>query len=118
MYSQLIKMKIILLTAFLVLFLPSACGKGYFESSVPIKKLLENPRDYENKPVYVEGEVNEVLSLLVVKYFTVKDNTGEIIVVTERILPRKGEKIKVKGRVAEAFSLGDKTLTVFKEERD
>jgi len=56
--------------------------------------------------------------LFVIKYFTVKDSTGEIVVVTDRILPKKGEKIKVRGRVAEAFSVGDKSLTVFKEERE
>jgi len=118
MIYHLTGMKIILLASFLILCFLLACEKGYFESSVPIKKLLENPRDYENRTVNIEGEVNEVFSLLVVKYFSVKDDTGEIIVVTERILPKKGEKIKVKGRMVDAFSIGDKTLTVFKEERD
>ena len=118
MYHRLIRTKIILLFSFFILVCVPACDRGYFESPVPVKKLLENPREYESRTVYIEGEVNEVFSLLLVKYFTVKDNTGEIIVVTERILPKKGEKIKVKGRMVDAFSIGDKTLTVFKEERD
>ena len=118
MHYQFTRIKIILLFSFLILVFLSACDRGYFESSVPVKKLLENPRDYESKTVYIEGEVSEVFSLLVVKYFTVRDNTGEIIVITERILPKKGEKLKVKGRIVEAFSIGDKTLTVFKEEKD
>jgi len=118
MISHLKWMKIILLTSFLILFFLQGCEKGYFGSPAPIKKLLENTREYDNRAVYIEGEVNEVFSLFVIKYFTVKDSTGEIIVVTDRILPKKGEKIKVRGRVAEAFSVGDKTLTVFKEERD
>jgi hypothetical protein len=118
MYNQQIRTKIILIGTLIILCFLSGCDKGYFESSVPIKKLLENPRDYDNRPVYIEGQVEEVYSLLVVKYFSVRDNTGVIIVVTERILPKKGEKIKVKGRVADAFSIGDKSLTVFKEERD
>jgi hypothetical protein len=117
MIYPLTRIKIILLASFLILLFLSGCERGYFGSSVPIKKLLENPRDYDNRTVYIEGEVTEVFSLLVVKYFTLKDNTGEIIVVTERILPKKGEKVKVKGRMAEAFSIGDKTLRVFKEER-
>jgi len=118
MYNQQIKAEIILLVTFFILCFMSGCDKGYFESVVPIKKLLENPRDYDNRTVTIEGQVEEVYSLLVVKYFSVRDNTGVIIVVTERILPKKGEKIKVKGRVADAFSIGDKSLTVFKEERD
>jgi len=118
MISTLASMKILLLTSFLFMFSLQGCEKSYFESPVPINKLLENPRGHENRVVYIEGEVTEVVSLFVIKYFTVKDDTGEIIVITERILPKKGEKIKVRGRVAEAFSVGDKSLTVFKEEKD
>jgi len=43
---------------------------------------------------------------------------GQIVVVTDRILPKRGEKIKVKGSIAEAFSIGDQSLTVFREERE
>jgi cob(I)alamin adenosyltransferase len=45
----------------------------------------------------------------------IKDDTGEIAVVTERSVPRKGEQIKVIGKVEEAFSLGDQQLIVIKE---
>lgn len=38
--------------------------------------------------------------------------------VTERPLPRKGQRIKVKGTVQEAFSLGEETLRVVVEEAE
>jgi len=83
--------------------------------ATPIKKILDNPRDYSNKSVTVSGEVTELFSLFVIKYFVVKDGSGEIIVVSQNPLPAKGSKITVKGTVQEAFSLGDQQLLVIME---
>lgn len=84
-------------------------------TATPIKKILDNPRDYSGKPVTISGEVTEVFSLVVIKYFVVKDRTGEIIVVTQKPLPKKGSKITAKGTVQEAFSIGDQQLIVIME---
>ena len=83
-----------------------------------IGKILQNPRDYTGKTVTISGEVTEVFSFLVIRYFIVRDKTGEIAVVTERPLPKRGNKIKVKGRVEEAFSIGDKQLIVIVEKKE
>jgi hypothetical protein len=102
-------------TALLLIFLTIllvGCGSLF---STPIGKILENPRDYEDKTVTISGEVTEVFSLLIIKYFTVKDDTGEIVVITEKPLPKPGTKMKVKGTVREAFSLGDKSVVVIIE---
>ena len=84
-------------------------------TATPIKKILDNPRDYSGKPVTISGEVSEIFSLIVIKYFVVKDRTGEIIVVTQKPLPKKGSKITAKGTVQEAFSIGDQQLIVIME---
>ncbi len=89
----------------------SACGI----SSTPIGKIVEKPRDYAGKTVTVSGEVGDTFSLLVVKYFTVKDSPGELPVVTRRPLPKKGTHIEVRGKVEEAFAVGDKQLLVLVE---
>lgn len=107
---------IILCMSFLLVLVN--CDTSILLPSVSIKQLLENPRDYDSKTVTIEGEVTDVFSLFVVKAFAVRDNTGEIIVVTQRILPKKGTKIKVNGRVVEAFSFGDQSITAFKEWRE
>jgi hypothetical protein len=86
--------------------------------ATPIKKILDNPRDYSGKTVTVAGEVTEVVGLVFVQYFVVKDSTGEITVVTEKPLPRKGSKITVKGTVQQAFSIGDKQLIVIMENKE
>ncbi len=98
----------------LIIFL-SGCDSLF---PTPIAKILQNPRKYEGKQVTVSGRVVESFGLVVVRYFVVKDDTGEITVVTERSLPRKGEQIKVTGRVEEAFSIGDQQLIVIKEEQE
>ena len=100
------------MTAMLAVLLFAGCGSLM---ATPIKKILDSPRDYSDKTVTVSGEVTETFSLLVIKYFVVKDRTGEIPVVTARPLPRKGSRITVKGTVQEAFSLGDRQLIVIVE---
>jgi hypothetical protein len=82
----------------------------------PIGNILKEPRKYEKKTLTISGQVTDRASLLVVRYFRVKDNTGEIPVVTRRTLPSVGSKVRVKGRVEEAFSIGAEQLLVFVEE--
>jgi hypothetical protein len=91
------------------------CGSLF---STPISKILENPRDYADKTVTVSGEVTEVFSLLFIKHFILKDDTGEIVIVTDRPLPKIGAKMRVKGTVKEAFSLGSRSLVVIVEKRE
>ena len=80
-----------------------------------INKILTNPRDYADKQVTISGTVVDTFSLVIVKYFTLRDETGEMTVVTQRPMPAKGNKIKVTGTVQEAFSLGDQQLVVLIE---
>ncbi len=91
----------------------SGCG-GLF--STPIGKILADPRTYAGKTVTVSGEVAQIFSLVVIKYFRVRDETGEIVIVTDRPLPKVGTKVKVKGTVQEAFSIGDQQLIVIVEQ--
>ncbi len=84
-------------------------------SSTSIGKIIENPREYAGNQVMIKGEVTDAVSFFVVKYFMIKDGSGEIAVVTTRPLPRKGERIRVSGTVEEAFSIGGKQLLVVVE---
>lgn len=86
--------------------------------ATPIGKILSSPRDYDGKKVTVKGVVTETAGLLFVKYFVVKDDTGAITVVTNRMLPREGESVTVKGMVQEAFALGPQSLIVIVESKE
>jgi hypothetical protein len=81
----------------------------------PIGKIKASPREFDGKQVTVKGTVTDVASLLFVKYFLLQDETGEIPVVTERTPPGMGETVTIKGRVHEAFALGDQRLIVIVE---
>jgi hypothetical protein len=95
-----------------ICLLAAACG--YFFPT-KIGDILKNPREYAGKEVTVSGEVKEVLALIVFKSFVLKDETGEIAVITSRTLPAVGQKLKVTGTVKEAFSLGTRNLLVIRE---
>lgn len=92
----------------------TACITG---GATPIADIVGDIRTYEDKEVTVSGEVVNSVSILILKYFTLRDSTGEIAVVTERSLPLKGEKLTVRGRVKAAFSLGDQRMIVIMESR-
>lgn len=89
---------------------------GLWESfPTKIGDIAKNPRDYAGKEVTISGEVVDAFSFFLIKSFVIKDATGEITVITNKPLPRKGEKLKVTGIVKEAFSLGDQNLLVIVE---
>lgn len=96
----------------LITFFLCSCDSLF---TTPINKILENPRNYAGKTVTVSGEVTRVFSLVIVKYFVLRDSTGEVTIVTEKPLPKIGTKMKVKGTVEEAFSIGDQQLIVIFE---
>ncbi|MEO0110637.1 MAG: hypothetical protein ABIL00_07675 [candidate division WOR-3 bacterium] len=83
----------------------------------PIEKILNDPRGYEGREVLIRGEVTEVFSLIFIKYFKVKDKTGEIVVLTEKPFPKEGNVVKVKGKV-ETIQIGNETYTVIRENKE
>jgi hypothetical protein len=105
-------MKKITLLLFILASLAIACN-GIF--ATPIRKIIDNPRDYDGKTVTVSGKVTEIFSFFVLKYFVLDDGTGTITVITRRPLPKKGAKIRVKGEVREMFSLGSTQTLVIVE---
>jgi hypothetical protein len=94
-----------------------ACDLVNTVTTTRIKDIQDHPRDYENKEVTVYGTVTGGASLLVMKYFEIQDDTGSIKVVTDRVLPKKGEKLRVTGRM-EAIELGPERAIVIRERKD
>lgn len=97
----------------LFVFLLPAC-QGIF--STPIQEILDHPRRYDGKTVTIEGEVQSSANVLLLRFYKVKDKTGEITVTTNHAVPRRGAKVRVSGVVRQAFVLGDENLTVLSEE--
>jgi hypothetical protein len=87
-------------------------------NAASINDIFNDPRAYVDHTVTIEGDVTGLLSLFVFKYFTVNDGTGKINVITERPLPRHGQRIKVTGKIHELFAFGRETLLVLIEEKE
>ncbi len=107
------KKYILLASVIMALFVVCRCSALF---STNIGDIKNNPRRYADKTVTVSGDVTRTFSLLVIKYFTLRDSTGEITVVTQRPMPKEGEHLTVKGTVRETFSLGSETMLVIMEE--
>jgi aspartyl/asparaginyl-tRNA synthetase len=97
--------------ALLLLLFLAACA-----TRTDIREILADPRTDDGKTVTVEGEVSNTLSLFVIKYFEINDGTGVIRIVSSKPLPVKGQRLKVTGKVQQAFSLGDQSVTVLVED--
>jgi hypothetical protein len=86
-------------------------------SVTPIGELLDNSTKYNGKTVRVQGEVREGAGGLGIGAYQLKDNTGQITVVSDRgSAPRKGAKVAVKGKFESLFSLGTAGVAVIREE--
>jgi hypothetical protein len=83
-------------------------------TATKIKDILDHPRKFENKEVSIYGTVTETASLLVVKFFTIQDDTGSIRVITHRVLPGNGEKLEVTGFM-ESLEIGTERWIVLRE---
>jgi hypothetical protein len=84
--------------------------------AVSIGKLIENPREYVDKRERISGTVTSRMDLMVVQYFVLADDSGEIIVITKKSLPIVGNKLTVVGRLKEGISLLQHADYVFIEE--
>lgn len=84
---------------------------------VPIGTVLGDLRTYDGKVVTVKGRVTETVNVFGLKTYTVQDETGDMMVITQRGLPNKGEEVTVTGIVNEMFNLGGVNMTVLQEPR-
>jgi len=106
----------------LLLVIIIAAGFWYYKTNIEgitfIGKIIKDPKTYEGKMLTIKGTVTERIQFMVMKYFKLKDRTGEIMVITEEQLPSVGDKISVTGIVHDAFSLGGEQMLVFMEKGD
>ncbi len=90
---------------------------AYSITATKIQDILDHPRDFENKEITVRGTVTNAVSLVVIKYFEVRDNTGSIKIVTDKLLPSRDEKLTVTGRMA-VVEIGPERWVVLREDND
>ena len=82
----------------------------------PIREITTAPGQFEGKEVKLKGQARGTLSLLGLKAYTLRDETGEIAVVTPGSLPAENAEIAIKGVVKSAVIVGGASLGLRVEE--
>jgi hypothetical protein len=89
------------------------------QGTTPIKKLLDDPGQYEGKTVRIAGDVKTSIGALGYGAYEVDDGTGRIPVVMQSGggTPRVGARVGVEGEFRSAFTLGTRSVAVLMEKR-
>ena len=99
-----------------LLFL-AACDMAYSFNETKIKDVLDHPREFEGKDITLSGTVTNAVSLVLIKYYEIEDGTGSIKVVTDKLLPTRGEKLQVTGRMT-VVEVGTERWVLLRENQD
>jgi hypothetical protein len=108
-----------------VVILSSAMAAGCAARGVRIAELKDRPDKYERKTVSVDGVVTGsvgggVLGFISpVQGYKVDDGSGEITVISTRsnkVAPRTGARVRVKGKVNELGSFGGRSIGLHLQE--
>jgi hypothetical protein len=84
-------------------------------TATAIGDILKSPRDYDGKTVVVAGTVRDAANLLVIKYYVINDGTGDLTVITQRAVPNPGDKVRIRGKVDQAFAFKGRSVVVLHE---
>lgn len=103
-----------LLIAVLLLAGCDALGLGV----TSIREVTTAPANFEGKEVRLKGRVFSVtrLPLLDMKAYTLRDDSGEITVLTQGELPAVNDTVGVSGKVSSAVIIGGQSLGLRVEE--
>ena len=81
-----------------------------------ISTLLNDPGQYDHKPVHVAGKVTHAISILGYGGYQIDDGTGQITIVTKTNgAPREGAEVGVSGEFRNGFTLGTETVAAIIE---
>jgi hypothetical protein len=80
--------------------LSSACA------ATTINQILADPSRYRNRDVRVSGSVVDSYSFANRGVYKINDESGQLWVMSDRGVPRKGARVVVKGTIRDGFSLG------------
>ena len=77
-----------------------------------ISEIVKNPSRFDGKEVKVKGKVVDVLKIPLVetKLYTMKDESGDLVVVTGKELPSMDAQVRVKGTIQTVAIIGGKSL--------
>jgi hypothetical protein len=75
-------------------------------ASTRIDRILADPSHFRDRQVRVSGSVVDSYSVANRGAYRLGDDSGQLWVVSDRGVPRKGARVTVQGTIREGFSLG------------
>lgn len=77
-----------------------------------IGDLVKNPSQYGEQEIKIRGKVTDVVKLpfLEIKWYMVRDDTGEILVITSATTPGMGSEVRLKGAFGVVAILGGQAI--------
>ena len=75
-------------------------------ASTTVNKILADPARYRDRDVRLSGSVVDSYSFANRGAYKIDDKTGQLWVVSDRGVPRRGARVKVKGTIQQGLSLG------------
>jgi len=87
------------IAAFLALGLAGCATKS-------INRIMAEPSRYANREVTIRGTVTRSASVLGRGTYQIDDGTGTLWVVSKKGVPRRGARVKVRGRIRDVVDLG------------
>lgn len=90
-------------------------GCDYF-GFTPIQDIVAAPAQFEGKEVKIKGRVTKAAKILALSGYNLRDETGEITVITYTRAPAENEEVAIKGKVKSAIILGGSAVGLRVEE--
>lgn len=79
---------------------------GSTACATSINKVLADPSKYRDREVTVSGTVADSFSVADRGAYRLQDDTGQLWVISEHGVPRKGARVSVNGTIRDGFNLG------------
>jgi hypothetical protein len=93
-------------TRVMVVGLAVLAASSFAACATSVNKVLADPSQYRNREVTLSGDVLDSYSFGTRGAYRISDHTGELWVVSDKGVPRKGARVKVTGTIKEGFNLG------------
>jgi len=81
-----------------------------------VKEITDTPARFEGREVKLRGRAEGATSLMGFRAFLLRDDSGEIVVVTKGELPAAGDPVALRGTVRSAMIIGGNPLGLRVEE--
>jgi hypothetical protein len=102
--------------AFLAALVLAGCDYLPF-GYTPIKDIVAAPANFDSKEVKIKGKVTEAIKLPILgQAFMLRDESGEITVITKGTLPSAGTEVALTGMVKSTAIVGGQSLGLRVEE--